>query len=87
MESFVPNQPDRVVRERERRQITGLSTSSWYALQARGLAPRPIELSQKSRGWRLSELLAWIEARAVQRDESWQSLGDAAARVAGRVKP
>jgi prophage regulatory protein len=87
METFVPNQSERVVRERERRQITGLSTSSWYALQARGLAPRPIGLSQKSRGWRLSELLAWIEARTVQRDESWQSLGDAAARVVGRVKP
>lgn len=35
---------ERIVRERERREITGVSTSSWYALQQQGLAPRPVPI-------------------------------------------
>jgi prophage regulatory protein len=70
---------DRIVRERERREITGLPTSSWYDLQKRGLAPRPVPIGVAARGWLLSELEAWVDARRAEREgNGWQSLGDAA---------
>jgi prophage regulatory protein len=60
--------PDRVVRERERKVITGLPTSSWYQLQCKGLAPRPIPLGRRACGWLLSDLTAWVEAQRAKRD-------------------
>jgi prophage regulatory protein len=87
MVSITPNQSERVVRERERRQITGVSTSTWYVAQKRGEAPKPIPLGRKSRGWLLSELLSWIEEQRAQRDDSWRSLGAAAAPVVAKTAP
>jgi predicted DNA-binding transcriptional regulator AlpA len=77
-------QPDRAVREPERARITGLSTSSWYTLQAAGLAPKPFRLSARTVAWSLNELVEWVEARKVERDDAWQQLGDVAKRVARR---
>jgi prophage regulatory protein len=59
---------DRIVRERERREITGVPTSSWYDLQKRGLAPKPVPLGPAARGWLLSELAAWVDQRRAERD-------------------
>jgi prophage regulatory protein len=60
--------PNRVVREPERQAITGIPTSTWYALQDQGLAPRPVPLGPRSRGWLVSELEEWIERRKAERD-------------------
>ena len=44
---------DRFVRERERKEITGVPTSSWYEMMAGGAAPRPVNLCLALwRGWR-----------------------------------
>jgi prophage regulatory protein len=59
--------PDRAVREPERAKLTGLPTSTWYELQAAGLAPRPFPLSAKTVAWSFNELTEWIEARKAQR--------------------
>jgi prophage regulatory protein len=59
---------NRVVREPERQAITGIPTSTWYAMQDQGLAPRPVPLGPRSRGWLLSELEDWIERRRAERD-------------------
>lgn len=53
----------RILREKERAEITGVPTSSWYALQDRGQAPRPVRLSAKSVGWHSDEIQAWIASR------------------------
>ena len=74
-------QPDRAVREPERARITGLSTSSWYTLQAAGLAPKPFPLSAHTVAWSFNELTEWVETRKAQRGDSWQSFGDVSARV------
>jgi prophage regulatory protein len=66
---------------------TGLASSSLYAAIARGEFPKPIKLGERSVGWLSREVDAWIEARAAQRDETWQSLGDAAAHAVERAKP
>ena len=79
--------PDRVVREAERRQITGTPTSSWYDLQNAGLAPKPFSLTgSRSVGWSFNELTDWVEARKASRGDNWQSLGDAAARVVEKLR-
>lgn len=61
---------ERVVREKERAAITGVGSSRWYELQDADLAPRPIPIGVRARGWLLSELLAWVEQRRAERDGS-----------------
>ena len=73
--------PDRIVRESERRQITGVPTSTWYELQKGGLAPKPFPLTARSVGWSFRELTAWVEARKAKRADDRQQLGDVATRV------
>lgn len=77
---------DRIVRERERREITGLPTSTWYDLQKRGIAPKPVAIGVAARGWLLSELEAWVDQRRAERDAgNWQTFGQAAARVVTKL--
>jgi len=54
---------ERIVRERERREITGLCRTTAYVLERRGEFPRRVLLTGGRIGWRLSELLAWVESR------------------------
>jgi prophage regulatory protein len=45
------------------RNLTGLSTSTPYAMMARGDVPRPVRLGKRAVGWRESDLIAWLESR------------------------
>ncbi len=60
---------ERLVRDEECREITGLSRATRRKLTERGEFPSPVLLSGKAGthgariAWRLSELLAWIGAR------------------------
>jgi prophage regulatory protein len=78
---------DGIAREAERREITGIPSSSWYVLQAQGLAPKPVRLGPRSVGWLRSELWAFLEDRMAERDDRWQRLarrrGDARRRQVG----
>lgn len=56
---------DRIVREHERKAITGLSRSQAARLEREGLFPRRRKLGKNSVGWLLSELETWISSRAV----------------------
>lgn len=56
---------DRIVREKERRHITGRSPAQWWRDERDGKAPQRIRLGENAVGWRLSDLLAWIESRQV----------------------
>jgi predicted DNA-binding transcriptional regulator AlpA len=76
---------DGICREAERRVITGVPTSSWYALQEKGLAPKPVRLGPRSVGWNRQSLFRWVEER--EHEDAWQPLGDAAARVVEKVRP
>ncbi len=68
-------QIDRLVRERERRQLTGIPTSSWYALINDGLAPSGVRLSRFSVAWPVSELATLNAARiAGQSNEQIRAL-------------
>ncbi len=56
-------QPDRLVREPDRKKFTGIPTSTWYDLVTDGLAPPAVKLSKYTSAWPFSELTALNAAR------------------------
>lgn len=56
-------QTDRIVREAERREITGLSRTRWWEMEGAGEVPQRILIGSNAVGWRLSELMDWIDSR------------------------
>lgn len=54
---------ERIVREEERRLITSISRSQAYQLEKLERFPKRIQLGTRSVGWRLSELLTWVQNR------------------------
>ena len=55
---------DRITRPKEAIALTGLSRAQFYRVaDTDPTFPPKYRMSQRSIGWRLSELLAWIESR------------------------
>ena len=54
---------DRLVRMKELKILVGLSNSLIYRLISLNNFPKPIHLSKRSVGWRLSVVEAWINER------------------------
>jgi prophage regulatory protein len=54
---------DRIVREPERRAITGVCRSTAWVMEKAGTFPKRVALGGGRVGWRLSELQAWVESR------------------------
>jgi hypothetical protein len=63
--------------------------------RARGAAKRigliarksnPVRFGPHSVGWPRQELFAWCEQRLIEQGDTWQSLGDAAARVVEKTR-
>lgn len=59
---------DRFIREKERQEITGVPTSSWYDMMAAGNAPKPVPIGKKTVAWIESELDAWKALLISKRD-------------------
>ncbi len=53
---------DRIVKEAEREIITKISRSQCFQLERKNLHPKRVRLSSHSVGWRLSELLSFVES-------------------------
>ncbi|PFG45525.1 AlpA family transcriptional regulator [Vibrio sp. ES.051] len=57
---------DRIVREEERRAITAVSRTQAWRLEKRGQFPQRVKLGgSHAVGWRLSEIMAWVESRGA----------------------
>ncbi len=54
---------DRIVREREARELSGLSRSRRHELAKLGLFPQKVKLSERASGYKLSELMHWLDSR------------------------
>lgn len=54
---------DRLIREAECRKITGLSRSTRWRMERRGQFPPRVNLTPYIVGWRLSEVMKWVESR------------------------
>jgi prophage regulatory protein len=63
--------PSRLVREPERFHLTQLSRTQCWRLERQGKFPKRIPISERSVAWLESEVLAWIDGRARERD-GWE---------------
>jgi prophage regulatory protein len=53
---------DRIIREAEQRELTGLSRTTRWRLSRNGEYPKQVKLTGHARGVRESELEAWLKA-------------------------
>lgn len=60
--SLTPAHPDRLIRLPTVCELTALGKSSVYSIPD---FPKRVTLSRRAVGWRLSEVLAWIESRSA----------------------
>lgn len=54
---------ERLCREGERKNITGISRTDAYLMEKKGEFPKRLSLSAGRIAWRLSDLLIWINSR------------------------
>lgn len=71
---------DRIIREPERRQITGRSAASWWRDERAGKAPSRVRIGDNAVGWRLSDITAWIESRLTVTPENAKPVAPGAKR-------
>lgn len=65
----MPQTEFEIVREPERRRLTGLSRTQFWRLEREGLVPRRIQLGANSVGWVRSELESWVRSRMALREQ------------------
>ena len=56
-----------VIREKDRRNMTGVSRVQWWRLEKMGKVPRRLSLGENSVGWLRHELEGWISSKAAAR--------------------
>jgi prophage regulatory protein len=54
------DQPDRLIAERERLQITGVSRAHWWRMERARKCPLRLSLGPKTVRWRLREIIEWM---------------------------
>jgi prophage regulatory protein len=62
-----PTRPERIIRERECHERTGLSRTQRWRLEGEGRFPARVRLSERTSGWVESEVEDWIAARLRDR--------------------
>lgn len=60
--SVTPAQPDKLIRIKTVCELSGLGKTSVYSIPD---FPKRVVLSRRAVGWRLSEVLRWIESRST----------------------
>ena len=60
----------RILRRDEVSKLTGLARATIYKKVADGSFPEPIRLGARSVGWRLSDIVAWLQAPERRWDPS-----------------
>ncbi|MFW6094487.1 MAG: helix-turn-helix transcriptional regulator [Pseudomonadota bacterium] len=64
---------ERLVGEKGRHEITGISRTTWWRLEREGTVPQPVRVGPgQIRKWLVSELCAWIREQAAERDRQRQ---------------
>ena len=66
-----------LMREEERKEMTGLSRVQWWRLEREGVVPRRVSLGKNSVGWLRHEIEAWIQERASMRNRCISSTSEA----------
>ena len=60
-----PSIPDRILSWPEVKRMVPLSRVTIWKLRQRDAFPKPIRLSESRIGWRLSDLIAWMNTRSA----------------------
>jgi predicted DNA-binding transcriptional regulator AlpA len=60
--TVTPAQPDKLIRIKTVCELSGLGKTSVYSIPD---FPKRVVLSRRAVGWRLSEVLQWIESRTT----------------------
>lgn len=60
--TVTPAQPDKLIRIKTVCDLTGMGRTSVYSLPD---FPKRVVLSRRAVGWRLSEVMQWIESRST----------------------
>ena len=55
--------PDRIIRDKERRALTGVPRPTWELYEKKGEVPKSVPLLGTTRGWKYSEIVAWVNSR------------------------
>jgi prophage regulatory protein len=58
----------RIMREREVKQVTGLSRVTRWRLERKGEFPKRLQLTERCVGWSEDEVQAWLKERADARN-------------------
>lgn len=58
----------KIVRDKGRREITGIPRRTWDRLESAGRAPKRVKLTDRDVGWVEDELLDWARERVAERD-------------------
>jgi len=63
---------ERIVREADRRYVTGISRTKAWELEKVGAFPKRVRLGNRSVGWKLTELREWVnqQPRVVNDDKA-----------------
>ena len=56
-----------VLRTKEAAKFCGVSVSHFRRLHSRCELPKPIRLGERRLGWRLGDLIAWLNSRQVNK--------------------
>ena len=57
----------KMLRERQVRDLTGLSRTTRWRLERRGQFPKRVALTERCVGWSEAEVLQWLQDRAEDR--------------------
>jgi prophage regulatory protein len=88
-------EPHRLIRKKQVLAKTGDSQSTWYKLVQQGRAPSPVKISDGCVAWYEPDIDDLIDARlqggdwrdvVAARNDNWESLGEAAARVVEKAR-
>lgn len=47
------------------KEMTGMATSTIYAMMSRGEFPKPIKLGARAVAWKVEDIASWIDTRQV----------------------
>jgi prophage regulatory protein len=64
-----PAEPERLLRRPAVQDLTGLGRARIYQMMKAGEFPRPVRLSTRAVGWRMSDLQAWIASLSPAKTE------------------
>jgi prophage regulatory protein len=65
---------ERIIREAERRHISGIPRAVWWRLEREGKVPRRVQISKRAVGWLESEMESWLREKAGARWNNRESI-------------